>query len=361
MKKLFSLLSIFLIVFTQFSFATDINNESNLDSYVNQIANIVFEELENNEILKAWWESNYNLAKKLYQSNEYQKKSNFTLKEEWNIFSGDSPDDHSIQISKIRQAIREKIEAIEIEKAGWKDNYALIKKILYSSKYSTTQKAAIDKAMSDLLINKELEINNDTGNKLVDIESIYKTLNYSDWKTLKQWTNFFGSTKSKISILVFFDFECPACKRLNNNKIIENVQKKYWKTVNYAFKHFPLKESYIYSNSWALAAECVREQLGKAWFQNYINNLMNIEKIEAKDIKDSAYKLRISKEKFDQCYDTAKYQTKIDQNEQQWIDIFGVDSVPAAVIINTNTLKWTMLNWWYPQENFEKIIQELLK
>jgi len=343
---------IFMLLFTQWTFAYDISQEKVLDTYADQIANIVFEELELNEKLKVWWTSNYNLVKTLYQSSTYKKQQTDSLKSITSTYSLDTVKTTASQTSKIRDAIKKKIDILESLKVWWAENYALVKKLYSSKKYIQEQTNAI---------NSTIKANKENSNTVAKENIDTKKITSSQLTSLKEWAIFFGPTKAKISIFVFTDFQCPFCKRFHQEQTVQNIQAKYNTKVNYAFKHFPLESLHQYANGWALAAECVKEQLGKVWFQKYIDNIMNTDLNKTQDLKDIAYKLNVNKSSFDTCYTTAKYQKDITTNIQEWTNFFGVNGTPSSVIINTKTLEWIVISWAYPEQNFIDAIDQLLK
>jgi len=75
--------------------------------------------------------------------------------------------------------------------------------------------------------------------------------------TLTTWTNIQGATTSKIQIVEYADFQCPACASMHG--ITKELQKNYPNQIALTFKNFPLTG--IHRN--ALLAAKVAEAAGK--------------------------------------------------------------------------------------------------
>ena len=76
-------------------------------------------------------------------------------------------------------------------------------------------------------------------------------------ETLTTWTNIQGATTSKIQIVEYADFQCPACGFMH--EIIKELQIKYPNQIALTFKNFPLIN--IHRN--ALLAAKTAEAAGK--------------------------------------------------------------------------------------------------
>jgi protein-disulfide isomerase len=71
-----------------------------------------------------------------------------------------------------------------------------------------------------------------------------------------------GAEASKITIVEFSDFQCPACRVAEQP--LKAILDLYGKDVRFIFKHFPLERVHSNARSAAIAAECMGKQ-GKFW------------------------------------------------------------------------------------------------
>jgi protein-disulfide isomerase len=69
----------------------------------------------------------------------------------------------------------------------------------------------------------------------------------------------FGPSNSKITVVVFSDFECPYCRELAKT-LRDNIPKKYPSDVRVVFKDFPIDSIHKWARSAAEAAHCLASQ-----------------------------------------------------------------------------------------------------
>lgn len=79
---------------------------------------------------------------------------------------------------------------------------------------------------------------------------------------VKEWQSYLGrgplSVKAKVFVIEFADFQCPACAILAQH--IRAVRNEYGDTVQFVYRHFPLKAVHPAALSAAIAAECSKDQ-----------------------------------------------------------------------------------------------------
>ena len=176
-----------------------------------------------------------------------------------------------------------------------------------------------------------------------------------------------GSESATINVIEFSDYECPFCQAaegvnqeimnslINNDPLwqppIPNVIEQYVNTgkVRLIFRNFPVHPT---SAQVALAAACAQEQ-GKFWeyheilFENY-NALSNT------DLKMYAANLNLDLTQFNQCLDSKKYQSEID-NDLADSRALGITGTPTFFIGNNET-GYKKLVGAQPFYNFTQII-----
>jgi protein-disulfide isomerase len=87
-------------------------------------------------------------------------------------------------------------------------------------------------------------------------------------RRLKDWTavegevlregHTFGGREGAIRVVVFVDFECPACARLHAT--LRTIQGEYRQAVTIVYRHLPLESLHPRALDAALASECAAEQ-----------------------------------------------------------------------------------------------------
>lgn len=71
-----------------------------------------------------------------------------------------------------------------------------------------------------------------------------------------------GDTASKVSVIEYGDFECPACGAWE--PVVEQIEKDYGSRVEFVFRNFPLTQIHPFAQIGAQAAEAANVQ-GKYW------------------------------------------------------------------------------------------------
>lgn len=136
-----------------------------------------------------------------------------------------------------------------------------------------------------------------------------------------------GSSKAKVTIVEFSDFQCPFCQRFHPT--LKQALAEYKDTVRLVYRHFPLDSIHPQARPAAMAAECAAEQ-GKFW--EYHDKLFaNQDKLNASYYPQLAGELRLNTTKFNECLSKNKYQSKIDADYQSGIDA-GVQGTPHSLV-----------------------------
>jgi protein-disulfide isomerase len=158
-----------------------------------------------------------------------------------------------------------------------------------------------------------------------------------------------GLKDSKVILLEFSDFECPACKAFA--PVVNSLIEKYKDKVLFAYKNMPLPQ-HTNAMSAAIAAQAAYEQ-GKFW--EYGDKLFD----EQPDFSKEKY-IQIAKDlgldvdKFEKDLERADLAKRVEDDRQQALRI-GVDSTPTF-ILNGQFVKLTTY------DDLEKqIISELTK
>ena len=159
-----------------------------------------------------------------------------------------------------------------------------------------------------------------------------------------------GDANAKITLIEYSDFECPFCSRHapTIDKILENYKGK----VRLVFRHFPLS-FHPEAQKAAEASECAGEQ-GKFWeMHDKIFEANEAKNMSVDTWKKAAKDLKLNTAKFNDCLDSGKYLSKI-QNEQADGQAAGVEGTPATFV------NGKLISGAVPYEQFKSVIDSIL-
>lgn len=166
---------------------------------------------------------------------------------------------------------------------------------------------------------------------------------------IKKDHNTTGNDDAWVTIVEISEFQCPFCKRVGPT--LKQIKDKYGKEVRIAFNHNPLS-FHKRAMPAAMGSECAGEQ-GKFW--EYHDLIFENQKaLEDANLKGYATKSGIDVGKWEACYKSNKYQSKI-LGEQKLAAKFGARGTPAFFV------NGRFLSGAQPFPAFEKLIEEELK
>lgn len=144
---------------------------------------------------------------------------------------------------------------------------------------------------------------------------------------LRPDTHFYGDPNSKVTIVEFGDFKCPACRQaeVSARKIREN----YGDRVRFAFREYPLVNVHAESEKAAEAAECAGEQ-GKFW--QAVDMLYDHqEDLSLPAINRYAGEMGLDSQKFVACLQKGEMSSRVDQDLMDGRAL-GVHATPTFFI-----------------------------
>jgi protein-disulfide isomerase len=80
----------------------------------------------------------------------------------------------------------------------------------------------------------------------------------SDWPQVSSRGHHLGSARQGINVVVFSDFECPACRRFAV-ETLPVIERRFGAQITVLFRHWPLRQ-HRFAYSAARAAECAARQ-----------------------------------------------------------------------------------------------------
>jgi protein-disulfide isomerase len=168
------------------------------------------------------------------------------------------------------------------------------------------------------------------------------------------------STKKKVAVLEYSDFQCPFCKRVQ--KTLKKLRVEYKDKVQFAYRHFPLP-FHKQASSIAEAVECARDQ-NKFWeLQSIIYQKQEV--LEVGDILRAADEAGVENMgDFKSCWDGGKYKARV-QNDLKEGAQMGIQGTPTFIIgsfdAETDTISGEMFSGAVPEEKFISTIKKYLR
>lgn len=163
----------------------------------------------------------------------------------------------------------------------------------------------------------------------------------------------FGNKDSKISVVVFIDFDCPYC--FKEYSVLRRIMTEYKDSVYFEFRNMPLETLHPNANLIANVAMCANSQ-GKFWemfdqiFSNYdqrqdIYSNEDVDSLLIKEFYNYGLKIGLDMNKFSECYDNKSFDALIKKDFVNGVD-FGVNSTPTF-FINGNMVAGVLAyeNW----------------
>lgn len=157
-----------------------------------------------------------------------------------------------------------------------------------------------------------------------------------------------------VTIVEFSDADCPFCLRFHPT--MQQVVQEYNGKIRWAYQHFPLTSLHPNAEQDALASECAAEQ-GK--FFDFVDMLYITETADA-PYSELNSKLGINDSQFNDCLDTKKYQSKVD-DQVNWAQQLGAQGTPFSVIVDSNGKVLDTIPGALPYNSVKQQLDALLK
>lgn len=137
-----------------------------------------------------------------------------------------------------------------------------------------------------------------------------------------------GPADAKVTLVEFFDFQCPACG-IYHKLVMLPLREKYKGKIKFAPRNFPLVDVHPQAMGAAIAGVCAQKQ--NKFFEYYDLLYSNQKALGRVDLEKSAQSLGLDMTKFKSCLDdpTAKNQVIYDYTAGR---AFGISSTPTLII-----------------------------
>ena len=172
---------------------------------------------------------------------------------------------------------------------------------------------------------------------------------------------FLGPENAKVTLIEFSDFQCPFCRTFWR-ETFGQIKSEYidsGKSVRFVYRDFPLTSIHPLAQKYSEAGECAEDQ--NRYWQMHDKIFQEQEKLgkgtiasyTVSDIKKWAQELDLNTLEFNQCLDSGKYESEVEQDFNDGREA-GVNGTPTF-FINGIPLVGSQ-----PFENFKAIIDKEL-
>jgi len=155
---------------------------------------------------------------------------------------------------------------------------------------------------------------------------------FADSEVLLTSTHTTGNSDSKVVLVEFSDFQCPACGAYK--PVVDQLLEKYGEKILFGYRHFPLPQHENALKA-AIASEAANNQ-GQFWAMNdYL--FENQENLTAEVIRKGAEKLELDMKKFDEDIQNKELASLVERDKNDG-NRLGVNSTPTF-FLNGKKLK----------------------
>lgn len=164
-----------------------------------------------------------------------------------------------------------------------------------------------------------------------------------------------GASDSKVTIVEFSDFQCPACGVMH--PVLAEMVKRYPDEVKIVYKNYPLVSVHKWAYTAALAGECAFEE-GKFWELHDL--LFSRQRIWSQaldpreDFLSYAEELGMDRSGFNTCIDSSAIRKRVEEDRKEGRKL-NINSTPTFFINNKR-----YVGVWKVQE-FDRIIRKVLE
>jgi protein-disulfide isomerase len=137
-----------------------------------------------------------------------------------------------------------------------------------------------------------------------------------------------GPADAPITIVEFSDFQCPFCKRFQD-ETFKQLMAAYPGKIRFVFRHLPLTSIHPEAFPSAEASMCANEQ--NAFWKFHDQIFANQDKLGRGLYSQIASDLGLDTAKFEDCFNTGKFKDLIQQDSDFALEL-GVQSTPTFFI-----------------------------
>lgn len=258
----------------------------------------------------------------------------------------------------IWDAVSQQLEKMEVLKAWWEENYALLIKMYKTDWYKQRQSNSLQWAYAQF---QQVAGDEETG--WTDNQAAWEsfatwTLTQDQLVQIKEWLYYRWDENAKITWLEYSEFACPYCQRQENDWVVSEVMEKYPWELNVWFKNYIVHDSAVDA---ANILECVWEVGWTSAYNGFLSAAFALEgQLDNENLLDIAAGLGADRASVKTCFEAKKYADKIMATSNEGRSVFGIQWTPWNVLINNETGEWVLIPWAYPAAAFQLMVDNLL-
>lgn len=161
---------------------------------------------------------------------------------------------------------------------------------------------------------------------------------------------FAGGKDAKVTIIEFSDFQCPFCAK--GADILNQLKKKYGKSIKVAFKNFPLP-FHNHAEKAAVAGLCANEQSADLFWKMHDTMFAHQDALDPVGLKGLAKKAGLKVDQFEKCLADNKYLAQVQADMEEGRKI-KVKSTPTFFV------NGQLINGAQPIDVFTELVDEEL-
>lgn len=169
-----------------------------------------------------------------------------------------------------------------------------------------------------------------------------------------------GDKNAPVTIIEYSDYECPYCQRFHPT--MQQVMEQYKGKVKWVYRHYPLS-FHANAQKEAEAAECITELGGNNAFWAYTDAIFERSSVGGtgfplQGLGPLAKELGVNQTKFQQCLDSGKYATKV-QEQMAGGQQAGISGTPGSIVLAKDGSA-KLISGAYPFEEVKSYIDAAL-
>lgn len=263
------------------------------------------------------------------------------------------------------QSFTKALENLEAMKVGGTENYQIVKKIYNSDTFKAQQKTSLEAAVKQMEGGAPTAQawDNQAQNPSVptqaeDTQAI-KKLSTEQVKNILSTALIKWPQNAKVVIVEYSDLQCPFCKRHSENGTLQSLIDKYPGKVAKTMKQFPLGFHQFAQKAWE-GAYCFANWDGEKLFK--FTSAVFAKDLNSNGSNELIFtvnkELWWNETEFKSCVDSGKFAQRVKDDMSEWQTLFGITGTPGNVILNTESGEYVVVAGAYPTSEFEKTLSK---
>lgn len=253
------------------------------------------------------------------------------------------------------------LEQVEAMKVGGAENYEIVKKIYNSDAFKSQQKTSLEAAAAQMAGADAKPADAAQPEAAAPAEETApaadaaKKISLDEVKKIKDSALLVGPKDAKILIVEYSDLQCPFCKRHHDNKTLQTLVDKYNGKVAKTLRQFPLG-FHQYAQKAGEAAYCYADGTDAEKYYKFVDGVF-AKTLSSDTVPfDVAKDLGADEATFKNCLDSGKFAQRVKDEMAEGQRLFGITGTPGNVIINTESGEYVVVAGAYPASEFEKTL-----